>query len=187
MHTVSAKLFVLLVANCCFLLSANASGLFFEGDRLLVQTSAWTRHYDKRPYHNNKQELINLEWIAPVGYRFAWQTDPEAVRRVPWAEEIQWLAGLASFKNSFSQRSTFIYAGGRYDFFASGATRLYGKASVGLLHGYRGEYKDNIPFNHFGVAPAILPAFGVEHRRLNLELIPFGAAGVMVNVGIYAF
>ena len=53
------------------------------------------------------------------------------------------------------------------------------------MHGYRGEFRDKIPFNRIGVAPAILPAIGIDYRRANLELIPFGKAGLMVNIGLH--
>jgi hypothetical protein len=153
--------------------------------QLLVQTSAWTRHYENRPYHNNDQNLVNLEWIAPQSYRIAWLQTEALAGRLPWTTDIRWLAGAALFENSFSQSSTYLYGGGRYDFWQGSQTRLYAKITLGLLHGYRGEFRDKIPLNHFGVAPAVLPAVGVQHRRVNLELIPFGAAGVMLNIGLY--
>lgn len=166
---------------------AMASGVFVPGDRLLLQTSVWTKHYSPEPDHNNNQDLINLEWQAPESVRFDWQQDGAAVQRMPWLGDVNWVLGGAHFRNSFSQRSTYLYGGARYDFYASGNTRMYAKVTAGLLHGYRGEYRDKIPFNRFGVAPAILPAVGLEYRRLNVEMIPFGTAGVMFNVGLYVF
>lgn len=152
----------------------------------LFQTSAWTAHYNPEPDHVNNQRLINIEWLAPDDFRFGWQQGWDAVpRRTGWLADVRWLAGGAAFRNSFGQDSLYIYAGGRYDFIETERTRVYGKLTGGLLHGYRGEYRDKIPFNRYGTAPAILPAFGVEHRNINLEVIPFGTAGVMLNVGFY--
>lgn len=162
-----------------------ASGVFVPGDRLLLQTSVWTKHYSPESDHTNRQELINLEWHAPASMRFGWQEESAAVARAPWLRNVTWLAGGATFRNSFGQRSTYVYGGGRYDMYVAGNTRVYAKVTAGLLHGYRGEYRDKIPFNRFGVAPAILPAVGIEYRRMNVEMIPFGTAGVMVNVGFY--
>lgn len=161
---------------------AQSSMASSQGGELLVQTSLFTRHWSKDPDHNENQRLINLEWT------FA-EKDNVTIQRPSgsdWRDEIRWLVGGATFKNSFDQQSTYVYMGGRYDYFESPTTRAYAKLTGGLLHGYRGEYRDKIPFNQLGVAPAILPAFGVEHHRVNLEMIPFGTAGVMFNLG-YVF
>lgn len=166
---------------------ASASGVFLPGDRLLLQTSVWTRHYSPEPDHNNNQDLIGLEWQAPETLRFDWQHDGDAVGRMPWLADVNWVAGVATFRNSFSQRSTYVYGGARYDLHTTANTRVYAKVSAGLLHGYRGEYRDKIPLNRFGVAPAILSAVGVEYRRMNIEVIPFGTAGMMLNLGVNLF
>jgi hypothetical protein len=179
------RIFLLLMLFVMPVSSAFASGVFLPGDRLLLQTSVWTRHFNPQPDHTNNQDLINLEWHAPSSTRFAWQEDSAAVARAPWLRDVTWLAGAATFRNSFAQRSTYLYGGGRYDMYASGNTRVYAKVTAGLLHGYRGEYRDKIPLNRLGVAPAVLPAVGVEHRRMNVEMVPFGKSGVMFNVGFY--
>lgn len=166
-------------------LPVHASGVFMPDDRVLLQTSLWTRHFKPEPDHNNRQDLLGVEWQAPGSVRFDWQESSAAVDRMPWLRDVSWVAGAASFRNSFSQRSTYVYGGARYDLHAGDKTRLYAKLTAGLLHGYRGEYRDKIPFNRHGVAPAILPAVGVDYRRVNLEMIPFGASGVMFNVGFY--
>lgn len=163
----------------------HASGVFVSGDRLLLQTSLWTRHYSPEPDHNNRQDLVGIEWQAPESMRFDWQEESAAVERMPWLRDVSWVAGAASFRNSFSQRSTYVYGGARYDFHSGHRTRLYAKLTAGLLNGYRGEYRDKIPFNRHGVAPAILPAVGLDYRRVNLEMVPFGTSGVMFNVGFY--
>lgn len=161
---------------------AQAQGVFTnQGDQLLIQTSLWTKHYSNDPEHNNHQRMLNIEWYLP-------ELDTETIQRpagADWRDEIRWLVGGASFENSFGQRSTLLYVGGRYDFQRTDTFATYAKVGAGLLHGYRGEYRDKIPFNRFGVAPAVLPAFGIEYQRLNLEMIPFGTAGVMFNAGYY--
>lgn len=161
---------------------AASNSLFSQGGELLLQTSLYTRHFSKDPDHTESQRLLNLEWT------FA-ETDNDSITRPAggdWRDEIRWLVGGATFKNSFNQQSTYLYAGGRYDYFETNSMRAYAKLTAGILHGYRGEFRDKIPFNRLGVAPAILPAFGVEYHRVNLELIPFGTAGVMFNIG-YVF
>lgn len=181
-----------MIRLCCCLITGvlasaplYASGVFVSGDRLLLQTSIWTRHYEPEPDHTNNQDLINLEWQAPPDARFEWQRDGAAVQRMSWLGDVRWLAGGAAFRNSFGQRSAYVYGGGRYDLLETGRMHFYAKVTAGLMHGYRGEYRDKIPFNRFGVAPAVLPALGVEYGRMNLEMIPFGAAGMMLNLGFY--
>lgn len=168
-------------ALCCALPLgiAQADGFFVEGDELLLQTSVWTMHYNHDSRHNNHQKLINIEWIAPV------VQPADLLDDAAWHDEVRWLAGAATFKNSYDQQSTYLYGGGRYDFELGEHTRAYLKLTGGLIHGYRGKYKHKIPLNDLGVAPVILPAAGLNYRRANLEVIPFGAAGIMMNVGFY--
>lgn len=167
-----------------FVPAAHASGLFKAGDSLLFQTSVWTKHYSPEPDHINRQRLINLE------YYFADTPKVHAAgpeQSLSWRDDIRWLAGIGTFENSFGQQSTYVYGGGRYDYQLGENTLAYAKLTIGLLHGYRGEYKDKIPFNDLGVAPIILPGLGVQYRRVNFELVPFAAAGIMLNVGFYIF
>lgn len=58
-----------------------------------VQTSVYTRHFSPDPDHNNNQDLIGLERNEASGLVY----------------------GGATFRNSFSQRSYYAYAGKRYD------------------------------------------------------------------------
>ena len=166
----------------CFLIvnHVHAKGILTEGDELLLQTSVWTKHYNPEPDHNNHQQLINLEYYFNDDVNFF--VNPQ---QISWRDDIRWMTGAATFKNSYDQQSTYLYGGGRYDYALGENTKAYAKLTAGLLYGYRGEYKDKIPLNDLGVAPVILPAFGVQHRRVNLEVVPFAAAGVMVNAGFY--
>lgn len=162
--------------------TASAQGVFKAGDELLLQTSLWTTHYSSNPEHNEHQKMINLEWYLPTYMEPEWlqAEDPDS-----WRNDVRWMVGAANFRNSFSQRSTYIYAGGRYHFPLTENTRSYVKVTAGLLHGYRGRYRDKIPLNNLGVAPVILPAVGLEVRDVNVELVPFGASGLMANIGYY--
>jgi hypothetical protein len=185
--TLTALITLVVIFSSFFTRTAWAGNIFMPGDQLLIQTSAYSRHHDPQPYHNNTQELINFEWQAPKDYRFAWQSQSNAVQRMPFLKEVSWVAGGASFINSFSQRSTYIYGGGRYDMLTLGDTKLYTKVTAGLINGYRGDYRDKIPFNRYGTAPAILPVLGLQYQRVGVEVIPFGSAGVMVTIGVYLF
>lgn len=127
--------------------------------RWLLQTSVFMAHYNPKPEHNNHQRLIGLEYTR--------------------ADE--WLVGGASFLNSFSQRSLYVYTGRRFDL---GDGPLFAKLTGGVMHGYRGEYDDKIPLNQLGVAPAIVPALGIKGQVLSSELSFLGAAAILVSVGI---
>ena len=155
---------------------------FWTQGQLLVKTSLYTVHYSNDPRHNNDQRMINLEWIAADDY------SPRRIdRSFARAPQTRWLAGVAAFRNSFGQDSTYLYGGFRYELASRGSASSYLKLTAGALHGYRGEFRNKIPLNQLGVAPAILPAIGVDFGRTNIELIPFGAAGLMLSVGVYAF
>ncbi|WP_282479563.1 sn-glycerol-3-phosphate transporter [Pseudomonas sp. UYIF39] len=124
-----------------------------------LQTSVYTKHYSDDPDHNNNQDLIGLEREQASG----------------------WLFGGATFRNSFSQRSFYAYAGKRYE---SADYPVYFKLSGGLLQGYSGKSKDKIPLNHFGVAPVIIPSLGAHYGPLAAELVLLGFNAVMVTTGV---
>jgi hypothetical protein len=124
-----------------------------------LQTSLYTKHYSPDPDHNNNQDLIVLERDEASG----------------------WLFGAATFRNSFSQRSYYAYAGKRYE---SANYPVYIKLTGGLLQGYSGEYKDKIPLNHFGVAPVIIPSLGAHYGPVAAELVLLGFNAAMITTGV---
>ena len=130
--------------------------------RWYFQTSAYTQHFDSKPTHNNAQRLLNIEWQG--GNNWGW--------------------GGAFFYNSFDQPSQYVYGGYMWRPFDD-LRGAYFKLTGGLVHGYKGEHKDNIPFNGMGVAPALLPSIGLSGKRFATELVVFGTSGVMWNVGFY--
>lgn len=123
-----------------------------------VQGSVWTKHFSPDPEHNNNQNLIGLERHRDDSY----------------------LWGAATFRHSFGGRSHYGYVGKRFDF---AGTPFNAKLTAGLLHGYRGEYRDKIPFNRFGIAPAVIPSLGASYRRVGVDVVLLGTAATMVNVG----
>ena len=124
-----------------------------------LQASVYTQHHHNNARYNNRQDLLGLEYNRAD----------------------RWLAGAATFRNSFSQRSHYAYVGKRYD--APGLP-LHAKLSGGLVQGYRGEYRDKLPLNRFGVAPVIIPSVGANLGPIGVEWVVLGAAATMVNVGI---
>ncbi|MWK54795.1 sn-glycerol-3-phosphate transporter [Pseudomonas otitidis] len=125
-----------------------------------LQTSVYTRHFHPDPEHNNHQNLIGLEYQADDGV----------------------VAGGATFRNSFRQRSQYTYVGKRFD---SDVAPVYLKVTGGLLQGYRGEYRDKIPLNRFGVAPVLIPSLGARLGPVGGELVLLGNSAMMVNLGVY--
>lgn len=124
-----------------------------------VQGSVWTTHFDPQPDHNNNQDLIGLERHRDDSY----------------------LWGAATFRHSFGERSWYGYTGKRFEF---AGTPFNAKLTAGLLYGYRGEYRDKIPLNRFGLAPAVIPSVGASYQRVGVDVALLGAAAAMVNVGV---
>jgi len=142
------------------LAAADPAAAGEPGERVLtVHLGNAVTHHRDRPDHNNRPRLVGLE-----------------VRR-----EDDWLAGAATFRNSYRQRSAYTFLGRRFE---GAHGRLYGKVTGGLLVGYRGEHRDKIPLNRFGVAPAVIPSAGVQVRRYSGELVVLAASALMLNVGV---
>lgn len=130
--------------------------------RWLLQTSLYTDHFSTDSQHVKHQNLIGLEW---------------------WAAD-NWMLGAAAFKNSFGQPSQYVYIGKLWrpldDY-----QLLHLKLTWGIVHGYKGEYKDKIPLNSdSGFAPALLPSIGLSGKRFTTDVVFFGTAGLIVTVGV---
>lgn len=132
-----------------------------DDPRWLLQTSAYTTHFHDNDTHNNHQHLLNLEYQ---------RTD-------------HWLIGGSTFDNSFGQPSQYAYVGRLFRPLDS-TPLLHIKLTGGLIHGYKGQYKDKIPLNSQGVAPVIIPAIGLSGKHLSGEVNFFGLAGLMVTMGV---
>ena len=130
-------------------------------DRFYLETSLHTVHFNSDPAHVNNQKLILGEWNITE----------------------QWLVGASFFDNSFGQPSQYVYGGWRFRPFES-AQPFYVKVSAGLVHGYKDQYRDKIPFNHSGVAPVIIPSVGYCISRICSEVVIFGGAGLLWTLGV---
>jgi len=86
--------------------------------------------------------------------------------------------GLALFTNSFGQESAYAYVGQQWDGLF-GNPKLFTKVSAGLLYGYRGQYKNKIPLNNLGIAPAIIPSLGYAITpKDSAQVFMLGTAGL---------
>ena len=128
------------------------------------------------------------EWDLTLSpYAYHWHYNPEhrpvflgAMDRHVAGERF---CGLAVFRNSFGQPSAYLYVGQRWDGFL-GQPKLFAKLSAGLIYGYKGKYQDKIPFNDYGVAPAIIPSFGYSfNRHDSAQIMVLGTAGVLFAYG----
>jgi hypothetical protein len=127
----------------------------------LLQTSLYTIHFQDNPEHNNHQRLASIEYQRAD----------------------QWLMGGSAFDNSYGQPTQYVYVGKLFRPLDA-APLVHFKLTGGLIHGYKDQYKDKIPLNSRGVAPAIIPAVGLSGRRLSGEVNFFGLAGLMVTMGV---
>ncbi len=125
-----------------------------------VSTSVYTRHWNPKDEHNNNQRLIGID--RAVG---------------------SYSVGGALFSNSFHQSSQYIYVAREFRF-DNVFPGLRSKVSAGLLHGYRGDAKNKIPFNDLGIAPIIIPTIGYASRYIELDAQFLGLNAVMVTAGI---
>jgi hypothetical protein len=134
-------------------------------DRFYLQTSiyTWHFHYDV----NHKQSAV-----LDLTYRF----------NERWLGG-QWLAGGALFTNSFGQFSQVVYGGLLWRPLEE-HQQIYLKVGAGVLHGYSGAYKDKIPYNSTGFAPAIVPSAGYCWGRYCGELVLLGANALQFTVGV---
>lgn len=135
-------------------------------DRFYIQTSVATVHFSSDPNHDNTQDLIYGEWRLPQR----------------WLEG-QVLVGASFFDNSFGQPSQFVF-GGLLWRPAEKVPEFYIKVAAGVLHGYTGEFKNKVPYNHSGYAPGIVPAVGYCYNRFCGEMILFGTAGMLWTIGM---
>lgn len=153
------------VALCCAVLlgacATQGNVLAAEDGRWLLQTSIYTTHFRDNPEHNNHQHLLNLEY--------------------QWTNKR--IAGASAFDNSFGQPSQYVYFGRLFRPLES-APLLHVKLTGGLIHGYKDQYRDKIPLNTNGVAPAIIPAIGLSGKRVSGEVNLFGVAGMMMTMGV---
>ena len=91
--------------------------------------------------------------------------------------------GLALFRNSFGQPSAYMYVGKQWNQLL-GNPQLFAKVSAGFIYGYKGKYQHKIPFNDYGIAPAIIPSVGYAfNREDSVQVMVLGTAGLLFSYG----
>ncbi len=142
-------------------LAIPVDGYAAEDAQWLLQTSLYTKHFHADLDHNDKQNLLGLEYQRAD----------------------RWVVGASVFDNSFHQPSQYFYFGKLFRPLEA-APLLHLKLTGGLLHGYKNEYRDKIPLNSYGIAPVIIPAIGLSGKHVSGEINLFGFAGVIVTIGV---
>jgi hypothetical protein len=91
--------------------------------------------------------------------------------------------GVALFRNSFGQPSTYVYVGKQWEAVLDNP-KLFTKVSAGLIYGYKGQYQHKIPFNDYGIAPAIIPSLGWHITPTeSAQVMVLGRAGLLFAYG----
>lgn len=134
------------------------------GDEMTLQYGPRVIHYRPSPEHVNETQLVNVQVQSRHDTR--------------WGAERS-LYGFAAFNNSFGQPSQYVYLGQQWHF----GRYWYAKITAGLLYGYRGEYRDKIPLNQLGIAPALIPSLGLRLGPVSIEGIMLGSAGYLFGLG----
>lgn len=142
---------------------SRAAEIDSNAGRWLVQASLYGRHYGSRPELNENYRFLGVEYH--------------------WPERS--LAGGSVFRNSFDQPCQIVYGGKLWRPLEERAPLVHLKLVGGLVHGYKGDYEDNIPWNNYGVAPMILPAVGLSGKRFTSEVVFYYRAGFLVTVGVF--
>ncbi len=92
------------------------------------------------------------------------------------------LYGLSLFNNSFGQFSQFVYYGWEFPL-----PRLHryarAKLALGIVHGYRDEFEDELALNFGRFAPGLVPAIGFKKDGLGVDLVVLSNAALMIAVG----
>ena len=123
--------------------------------------------------------------LSPYTHHWRYSPDHKPVFLAALEQRLQRdrFCGVALFRNSFGQPSTYVYAGRQWDGVLE-QPKLFTKVSAGLIYGYKGVYQHKIPFNDYGIAPAIIPSLGWHiNRESSAQVMLLGTAGVMFAYG----
>lgn len=143
--------------------SASAQ-LLGDGDQLRLSYGPWSYHFSRSDEHVRFNHLVGVDLLSR-----RWTVFGAARSQV----------GFAAFDNSFGQFSQYLYAGQEWDWTRIGSADVVLGLTAGVLHGYRDQYRDKIPFNRYGVAPAIIPSIGLRWGRFAVTANVLGANGFL--------
>lgn len=158
-HLAAAVALALSVAPC----AAPAQWLV-EGDQLRITYGPVAYHFSNSPDHVPYNHLLGVELVT-TRWTF-WKADRS-------------IAGFAAFDNSFGQFSQYVWFGQEWDWRRFAGGDVFVNVTAGLLHGYKDEHQDKIPFNSAGIAPVIIPSLGIRWGRFSLQATVLGTNGFL--------
>lgn len=144
--------------------SAHAQSPAASGDQLRVSYGPWAYHFNHSSEHVRYNHLVALELLTP-----RWTVWGAARTQI----------GFAAFDNSFGQFSQYVWFGQEWDWAKFAGGDAFVTVTAGLLHGYRDQHRDKIPFNSAGIAPVIIPSVGVRWGRFSLQATVLGTNGFL--------
>ncbi len=98
------------------------------------------------------------------------------------ADGLVW--GGTYFSNSFGQPSAYVYGGQRLENW-SARPELFAQWTAGILYGYKGEFKDKVPFNHGGFSPGAVLSVGWQFTPVySAQVNMLGNSAVMFQVSM---
>lgn len=116
-------------------------------------------------------------------WRFSRDHKPVFLAALEQRLELNRFCGVALFRNSFGQPATYVYAGKQWNGVLD-QSKLFTKVSVGFVYGYKGKYQHKIPFNDYGIAPAIIPSLGWQiNPQESAQVMLLGTAGLLFAYG----
>jgi len=157
MHPVARFTFFLAVL---FPLATQAEEHWYNYDHLTFSAGTYI-HYDPDEDHEGARIFASLEAVKANN----------------------WSYGLALFNNSFNQFSQYLYGAKTWNFHGR-FEGFHAKITAGLIHGYKDEFKDKIPNNDTGIAPAIIPGIGYKKGRFGGDVFILGISGLLFTVGM---
>jgi hypothetical protein len=150
----------LLVAHLVIAAEAPAPESAATGNVVMIQAAPDVIHFHPDPEHAKWSWMVGVEWQRPS----------------------RWLFGFSYFNNSFDQKSQYYYAGYMWKL-SERDPNWYLKLTGGLIYGYKDPYEDNVPYNHNGYSPGLIPGLGYKWDRWSLQLNLLGVSALGITVG----
>jgi hypothetical protein len=122
--------------------------------------------------------------VSPAAtYHFSRSPDHKAVVLLGLEKQYanSTLLGGALFTNSFGQPSFYGY-GGKHIANLMSMEPLFLQWTVGVVYGYKGEFKDKVPLNYQGFSPVGVVSLGWKfNRTYSAQLNLLGTSAVMLQ------
>lgn len=117
-----------------------------------------------------------LHWEPSPDHRYAFGFALERRNKLD-----NFLVGFSPFRNSFGQPSAYAYVGKQWDNLWDNPRYSF-KLTGGILYGYVDQWKDRVPFNQDGFAPAIIPIL-LYHldKDQSFDVMVLGVGGLGVS------